>query len=122
MMKSISKMLKLTGLLLVLVIYTSTGFGQQKKSDTVLIKTSAVCGMCKDRIENCFAFEKGVKSSSLDIDTKVVTVIYNPAKTSPEELRKTLSKLGYDADTVAANQAAYNKLPACCKKDAPKHE
>lgn len=30
-------------------------------------------------------------------------------------------KLGYDADLIPANLTAYNKLPACCKKDAPKH-
>ena len=85
------------------------------------IKTSAVCGQCKDRIEGCLAYEKGVKSGNLDVETKIATIIYNPAKTSPAVLRNTLSKLGYDADTIPANQAAYNKLPACCKKDAPKH-
>jgi periplasmic mercuric ion binding protein len=108
-------------LLVVLVVFSDTCFGQQKKADTVEIKTSAVCGMCKERIEGCLAFEKGVKSSTLDVETKVVSVIYNPAKTSPAKLRQTLSKLGYDADTIPANQAAYAKLPACCKKDAPKH-
>jgi periplasmic mercuric ion binding protein len=106
---------------LLLFVSSATCFGQQKKVDTVAIKTSAVCGMCKDRIESCLAFEKGVKSATLDVDTKIATVIYNPAKTSPELLRKTISKLGYDADTIPANQAAYAKLPACCKKDAPKH-
>jgi len=103
------------------LLWSIASFGQQKKVDTVQIKTSAVCGMCKERIESCLAFEKGVKSSVLDVDTKVATIIYNPAKTSPTQLRLTLSKLGYDADTIPANVAAYNKLPACCKKDAPKH-
>jgi periplasmic mercuric ion binding protein len=106
---------------MVFVLGSSVCFGQQKKIDTVAIKTSAVCGMCKDRIESALAFEKGVKSSTLDVDTKVATIIYNPVKTSPGKLRIVLSKLGYDADTIPANQAAYNKLPACCKKDAPKH-
>ena len=105
----------------VMTVFSATCFGQQKKTDTIEIKTSAVCGMCKDRIEGCLAFEKGVKSASLDVETKIVTITYNPAKTSPAQLRKTLSKLGYDADTIPANQAAYSKLPACCKKDAPRH-
>lgn len=108
-------------LLLFTAALANTGFSQTKKSDTVMIKSSAVCGMCKDRIEGCFAFEKGVKSAILDLDTKEVTIVYNPSKTSPAVLRKTLSKLGYDADTVAADPVAYGKLPACCKKDAPKH-
>ena len=118
------RMLKVSGwiyFLVVMSVFSSTCFGQQKKSDTVEIKTSAVCGMCKDRIEGCLAFEKGVKSASLDVETKVATIIFNPGKTSPEKLRKTLSKLGYDADSIPADQTAYTKLPACCKKDAPKH-
>jgi copper chaperone CopZ len=120
-MKTISKIS--TGLFALVMVFflSATCFGQQKKIDTVAIKTSAVCGMCKERIEGCLAFEKGVKSASLDVDTKVATVIFNPSKTSPVQLRNTLSKLGYDADTIPANQAAYAKLPACCKKDAPKH-
>ena len=109
-------------LLITVMIFSSiASLGQQKKIDTVAIKTSAVCGMCKERIEGGLAFEKGVKSSTLDVDTKVATIIYNPAKTSPAQLRQMLSKLGYDADTIPANPVAYNKLPACCKKDAPKH-
>ncbi|MDP1623608.1 MAG: heavy metal-associated domain-containing protein [Bacteroidales bacterium] len=107
--------------LAVMFIFSATCFGQQKKADTVAIKTSAVCGMCKDRIEGGLVFEKGVKSALLDVETKMATVVFNPAKTSPEKLRKTISMLGYDADTLAANTAAYNKLPACCKKDAPPH-
>jgi copper chaperone CopZ len=117
------KIIFCTGLFLLFawVFNTPVSFGQNKKADTVQIKTSAVCGMCKDRIEGCLAFEKGVKTATLDVDTKVATVIYNPARTSPEKLRQTVSKTGYDADTVPANPAAYAKLPACCKKDAPKH-
>jgi copper chaperone CopZ len=120
-MKNNSVNIKWIGVLLVVNVFTATCFGQQNKSDTVKIKTSAVCGMCKDRIEGAMAYEKGVKSATLDLDTKFVTVIYNPLKTSPLQLEKMISKLGYDADSIPANQAAYDKLPACCKKDAPKH-
>jgi cation transport ATPase len=121
-MKQISNILKSIILALVLFIYASTCFGQQKKSDTAIIQTSAVCGMCKDRIEGALAFEKGVKSSTLDSETKELTVIFNPTRTSKVQLQRAVSKLGYDADSIPANQSAYNKLPACCKKDAPKHD
>lgn len=78
--------------------------------------------MCKDRIEQGLAFEKGIKNSELDLETKIATVTYNPAKTSPVEIRKIISKLGYDADTIPADPKAYEKLPPCCKKDATKHK
>jgi copper chaperone CopZ len=114
---------KIRRVILVVIVLMSVShcIAQQKKSDTVSIKTSAVCDMCKERIEGAMAFEKGVKSASLDLETKVVEIIYNSAKTSPVLLRNAISKLGYDADSIPANQKAYANLPACCKKNAPKH-
>jgi len=103
------------------MIFTGTAFSQEKKIDTIKIKTSAVCGMCKERIENGLAYEKGVKDVSLDVETKIVTIRYNTKSTNPDNLRKKISKLGYDADDIPCDKAAYDKLPACCKKDAPKH-
>ncbi len=93
----------------------------KKNSGEVQIKTSAVCQMCKDRIENGLAFEKGVKKADLNLENKVLTVTYKPNKTSPEKIRMAVSKLGYDADEVPANVKAYQNLPACCKKDAAPH-
>ncbi len=115
---------QLTSLILTalfLLSISTIAFAQEKKTDTIKIKTSAVCGMCKDRLEGGLAFEKGVKDVSLDDETKILTIKYNTKSTSPDELRKKISKLGYDADDVAADKAAYEKLPACCKKDVPKH-
>ena len=72
--------------------------------------------MCKDKIESALAFEKGVKKSKLDIKSKIVTVTYLPTKTNPENIRKAISKVGYDADEVMADPDAYDKLETCCKK------
>lgn len=95
----------------------------QKGVDTLKIKTSAQCSMCEERIEKAMAYERGVESSSLDLETKFLTVIYKEKKTSPDKIRKAISKVGYDADGVAANERAYSKLPACCKKpDDPEYE
>jgi copper chaperone CopZ len=86
------------------------------KQAEIAIKTSAQCEMCKERIEKALAFEKGVKRVELNLETKTVTVIYRTGKTEPAKLRKAISKTGYDADDVPADQGAYNMLPACCKK------
>ena len=106
----------------VFLFATFSGFSMADKNVEIKIKTSAVCGMCKDRIEQGLAFEKGIKDVSLDVETKIATVKYNPAKTTPDEIRKAISKLGYDADEVVADKTAYDKLPKCCKKDAPEHK
>ena len=95
-------------------------FGNQsckaQKVETIKIQTSAICDLCKERIEGALAYEKGVKSSDLDLETKIVSIKIKPDKTNVETLRKFLSELGYDADEVLANPEAYNKLPACCQK------
>lgn len=90
------------------------------KTSVVKIKTSAECDMCKKRIEKEVSLMKGVKKAELDLETKVLTVEYNPKKTSPEKIRKVLSDLGYDADDVKANNRATKELPHCCqpKKDS----
>jgi periplasmic mercuric ion binding protein len=109
-------------MLIVVSVLLMSSFSMAEKNAEVKIKTSAVCGMCKDRIEQGLAFEKGIKDVSLDVETKIATIKYNPAKTNPDEIRTLISKLGYDADSIPANKEAYEKLPKCCKKDAPDHK
>jgi periplasmic mercuric ion binding protein len=94
---------------------------QTAKTEKIVIKTSAVCQQCKDRIEKNMAFEKGVRSVKLDLETKDLTVEYRTGKTTPDKLKKAVTKIGYDADELEADPKAYEKLPACCKKDAPPH-
>ena len=93
----------------------------EPKIKEIKIQTSAVCGMCEERIESNMAYEKGVKSVELDDETKIVTISYKVDKTDPKKLREAISKLGYDADDVEADPKAYAKLPACCKKDVAPH-
>jgi periplasmic mercuric ion binding protein len=94
------------------LVLTNDGFAIAK------IKTSAVCDMCKETLEKAMAYEKGVKESSLDVDSKILTVTFNPKKTTLEKIRLAIVKTGYDADGQLADERAYNNLNACCKKDA----
>ena len=106
--------------ILVLFILGSTAYGQEK--DTVRIKTSSICEMCKKTIEGDLAFEKGVTYSNLDLETHVVTVVYKPKATNPDIIRKRLTEIGYDADSLKAIPAAVDKLPECCKPNNPFHK
>ena len=101
------------------VMVTTVAFGQ--KSDTVRIKTSSICDMCKRAIEGDLAFEKGVQYSNLDLETNVVTVVYKTKQTNPDILRVRLTEIGYDADSLKAIPSAVDKLPECCKPNNPFH-
>jgi copper chaperone CopZ len=99
-----------------IMLVTFINVNAQEKTAEVKIKTSATCDMCKETIEKYVAFEKGVKKITVDVNTKIATVVYNPQKTSPEKIRIAISKAGYDADDVPADKKAYDKLDDCCKK------
>lgn len=89
---------------------------QSGNTDTLNIKTSAVCKECKEIIEQYLSFEKGVESSNLDVKTKMLKVVYNPQKTDPQKIRIAVTKSGYDADSLKADPKAFRKLPECCKR------
>lgn len=108
-------------LMLMLVISSVISYGSAPKLETVKIKTSAICEMCKATIEKKLAFTKGVTESNLNLDDKVVTVTYNPKKTDVQSIKKSISEAGYDADEVMADEKGYSKLSDCCKKDAKPH-
>ena len=95
-----------------------TSFAQNKGVETVQIKTSAVCEMCKETIEKEMSFTKGVTEASLDVKSAMLTVSFRSNKTSLEAIRKAINAIGYDADESPATAEAYEKLHGCCKKDS----
>lgn len=98
-----------------LTLFVFTNYAVAQKTAEIKIKTSAQCGMCKDRIEKAMSYESGIISTNLDLVTKDVTVVYKPNKTNPDKVRIALSKIGYQADDFKADPIAYENLPACCK-------
>lgn len=107
-------------LLLISALLLSFGAYAQddnSKFSTLEIKTSAVCDMCIASIEKGFAFEKGVKSSKVDLAANTVTVTYHTKKTDAESVKKALARMGYSADEMAPNPKAYADLHYCCKAD-----
>lgn len=109
-------------LLLLSLIAGISSFAQKNSPTVIKILTSAQCNMCKERIEKAMAYERGVKESVLDLDSKILTVSYLSNKTTPEKIKKAVAGVGYDADDVPADQKAYEALPPCCKKpEDPDH-
>lgn len=105
------------------VMFVQFANAQEKKAkyETVVIQTSAECGDCQERITNMLNYTKGVKFSELDIESKKLTVKFQPAKISLETIKQKLVELGYDADEMKANPEAQQKLPSCCQPGGMKH-
>ena len=102
-------------LLALMAIVTLGSYAQKEQSVTIKTNASLNCDKCADRFKENVPFFKGVSNYEYNKATGVLTINYNASKTSPDQLRQQISKLGYNADNVAADKAAREKLPACCK-------
>ncbi|MCK5743094.1 MAG: heavy-metal-associated domain-containing protein [Chlorobi bacterium] len=71
------------------------------------IQTSVASGHCKAKVMNGLKEEAGVVKSDVCLTSKVLTVNYDPNKTSPEKIARKVQTLGYTASVVKA---------ACCDK------
>ncbi|MCH7534650.1 MAG: heavy-metal-associated domain-containing protein [Bacteroidetes bacterium] len=104
-------------MILFLMVGTSNLFAQKTKDVIrIRIKTSAQCEMCKAKLEHGLLYIKGIKSAFVLLKEGVIIVKFKKSKINPDEIRKAIAKIGYDADDVPAEKAAYDQLDACCKK------
>ncbi|MGC8824758.1 MAG: heavy-metal-associated domain-containing protein [Bacteroidales bacterium] len=86
---------------------------------TETIKVWGNCESCKKRIENA-AKTEGVAKAVWDIKTKMLTLTYNPAKTSSDKVQKQIAAVGHDTEKYKADDKTYNSLPSCCKYERNK--
>ncbi|MEX1002181.1 MAG: heavy metal-associated domain-containing protein [Crocinitomicaceae bacterium] len=104
-------------LVLLMILFMGTAFTQTPKTKEITFRTSAVCGMCKERIEDGLNYTKGVIFAELDLETKEVTVKYRTKYLTPKEVKQIVADLGYDAGDVPRNKKKFEKLPKCCKSE-----
>jgi periplasmic mercuric ion binding protein len=91
-------------------------FAQIKPVQKAVIKTPTVnCEECKTRIENRLVHEYGMSSVKADYRKHIVSVVYYTDRTNIENIKTALANMGYDADDVSADAAAYKKLPKTCQ-------
>jgi len=71
-----------------------------------------------DRIEKDLPFRaKGIKDVKADVASNTIVVTYKTDKTTPNDIRKAINAIGYDADEMKADEAAFKKLPEHCRKE-----
>lgn len=96
------------------------------KAQHNLVNDSAVtflvygkCEQCKQRIETA-AKGRGVVSASWNIESNILSLVYNPGKTSVSKIQQRILQAGHDTQFKLATDDAYNKLPECCLYRADK--
>lgn len=88
-------------------------------SKTETFKVFGKCDMCKARIEKTVKTD-GVTEASWDVKTQMLTVTFDPSKTSKDAMSKKLASVGHDTEKYKATNESYANLPGCCHYDRAK--
>jgi copper chaperone CopZ len=87
--------------LIILIIIGSpallNGQDKEKTITTVRFSTSITCSNCVNTIMNNLPHEKGIKDVKCDLKTKEVSVTYQNQKNNPEQIKKSIERLGFTA-------------------------
>ena len=94
------------------------------KTDTkykkVTYSVDVTCNSCKEKIGKAMAYEKGVKDCVVNVEKKLVTVTYNPSKTTVETIKRSIEKLGYKpalaSTKTSCPETKICPKTSCCKK------
>lgn len=107
--------MKLFSLIAAVTLLTiTTSQAQIKNAKTETVKVYGNCGMCETTIEKA-AIKSKVSNADWNEETKMATITYDSNKTTLDAVLKNIALAGYDNQSFLAPDAAYNKLPGCCK-------
>lgn len=99
-----------------LVLFTlSFVSAQNNKDKKIEFKVTGNCDMCKKTIESSLKGKPGIKSASWNKNTKMMTVSFDPAKISEDQIHQAIADSGYDTEKKKASDKAYENLPGCCQ-------
>jgi hypothetical protein len=102
------------------VVISLNSFSQDNKQvnkagiKTETVKVLGNCEMCKARIEKA-AKDANALKAEWNIDSKLLSITYDPTKTSLDKICRKIAAAGHDNDKAKAEDKAYNNLPGCCK-------
>jgi len=106
---------------LLLISYLTQGFSQEPTSTKKIVKTTfwvnGVCEMCQTRIQKAALSTKGVKMANWHIESKMLTVLYNPKKCTVTAIKQNIANVGHDSKDIKATNEAYKNLHHCCLYD-----
>lgn len=87
-------------LLFAMMLISVVSFAKDVKTLVVTTTPQMHCENCENKIKMNLRFEKGVKKIDTSIPDQTVTIQYDAAKTTPDNLLKGFKKFGYSARVV----------------------
>jgi cation transport ATPase len=100
---------------LIILLLVGIGIQAQNKNAKTTMEVDGVCLMCKARIEKVSLKTKGVKSAVWNIETHILSLIYDERKTDYKTIQTNIAKAGHDTEDIKATKEAYNSVDDCCR-------
>ena len=109
------KIAKIVGVLFLLVAsgVATNSFAQSGTFVIDSFRVEGVCVSCEKRIEKALKI-KGIQSAEWEVETKQLTLNYNPSLIKLEEIHSRVAGVGHDTELKKAKDEVYNALPDCC--------
>lgn len=92
---------------------------QTNEMQTETFKVWGNYGMCKKTIEKSLKI-KGIKSAKWNLETKMITVIFDNKFIDLPTTHKKIATTGYDTELETADDKVYKKLHGCCQYERKK--
>lgn len=105
-----------------LVVALMATLSLSAQSDSEKIFVAGECGMCKARIEKAAVAVDGVSEASWNAETKMLEFVFKSEDKDIKSVHKAVAAAGHDTRMVKAEDAVYDKLPACCKYERIKED
>jgi copper chaperone CopZ len=87
----------------------------EHSTHTMVKIPTAQCGMCDMTMSSALEKLNGIEKFAVSIDDLVIHIDYDKSKVSIQDIEKTISNVGYQANDLPADKTAYSKLHGCCK-------
>ncbi len=72
------------------------------------------CEMCKETIEGSLKVA-GISKADWNVDSKIMTVVYDSSKITLDQIQKNVAASGYDTEKYKGDDKAYHELAECCQ-------
>lgn len=101
-------------LCLILAGFTAGAQEAGRATDTTAtFKVFGACAQCKQRIEKALKI-KGVEKAQWNIPTQLLTVTYDAALFTLDDIHAKVADVGHDTELKKAKDDVYKALPECC--------
>jgi outer membrane receptor for ferrienterochelin and colicins len=105
---------KYSSFTILILLFSKFSLAQKAADSTAVAYVAGACEMCKTRIEKAALEKKGVKTVNWNVDSRMLTMTFDPEQVNVEKILCRVADRGHDNDFEIAKDVVYKALPPCC--------